>query len=85
MDIISSVEKRITDWVFSIALKKAITRIAQFIVSFFATKGITIVVNGQGINFDSSNETAIASALLGVSEIVRNYLKTKYPAKFGWL
>jgi uncharacterized membrane protein len=80
MNIIQNLKDKTKEWIFTIALKKAITRIAQLIISYLSAKGITIVY--KGIPVDVNTLTTI---LMGLIEIIRNYLKTKFPNKFGWL
>jgi hypothetical protein len=80
MSIINDVENKVKEWLLTIALKKAIVRIAQLIISFFAAKGITIVYNGSPLDVNT-----LTTILLGVLEIIRNFLKTKFPKYFGWL
>jgi len=80
MNIINKVEEGIKKWLFTIALKKAIVRIAQLIISYLTAKGITIVYNGAPIDVNT-----LTTILLGVIEIIRNFLKTKFPKYFGWL
>ena len=80
MNIIQNLENKTKEWLFTIALKKAITRIAQLIISYFSAKGITIVYNKNPIDVNT-----LTTLLMGLFEIIRNYLKTKFPNKFGWL
>jgi hypothetical protein len=80
MNIIQNLENKTKEWLFTIALKKAITRIAQLIISYLSAKGITIVYNNNPIDVNT-----LTTLLMGLFEIIRNYLKTKYPNKLGWL
>ena len=81
MSIVNDVENKIKEWIFTIAVKKAIVRIAQLIISFFAAKGITFVYNGAPVDVNS-----LTAILMGLFEILRNFLKVKFPKVFGsWL
>jgi uncharacterized membrane protein len=80
MSIINDVENKVKEWIFTIAIKKAIVRIAQLIISYLTARGITIVYNGVPIDVNT-----LTTILLGVFEIIRNFLKTKFPKYFGWL
>jgi hypothetical protein len=80
MNIIQNLENKTKEWLFTIALKKAITRIAQLIISYLSAKGLTIVYNGNPVDVNT-----LTTLLMGVFEIIRNYLKTKFPNKFGWM
>lgn len=72
-------------WLFKIAIKKAIVRIATVIVAYASAHGIKIIFNYNGYDIDTTNIDKMTLALTGLYEIIRNYLKTKFPDKFGWL
>jgi hypothetical protein len=80
MNIIQNIENKTKEWLFTIALKKAITRIAQLIISYLSAKGLTIIYNGNPVDINT-----LTTLLMGLFEILRNYLKTKFPNKLGWL
>jgi NADH/NAD ratio-sensing transcriptional regulator Rex len=81
MSIINDIENKVKEWLFTIAVKKAIVRVAQLIISFFAAKGITFIYNGAPVNVDT-----LTAILMGLFEILRNFLKVKFPKVFGsWL
>jgi uncharacterized membrane protein len=80
MAIIDNVENKIKEWIFTIAIKKAIVRIAQLIISYFTAKGITIVYNGAPLDVNT-----LTTILMGLFEIIRNFLKTKFPKYFSCL
>jgi hypothetical protein len=80
MSIINKVEEGIKKWLITVAIKKAVVRIAQLIISYFTAKGITIVYNGAPLDVNT-----LTTILMGLFEIIRNFLKTKFPKYFGWL
>jgi NADH/NAD ratio-sensing transcriptional regulator Rex len=80
MSIVNDVENKVKEWIFTIAVKKAIVRVAQLIISFFAAKGITFVYNGAPVDVNS-----LTAILMGLFEILRNFLKVKFSKVFGWL
>jgi len=77
-------EEEIKEWVFTIALKKGFKRIAYIVlawgivvksIAFMASFGIVI----------SADANALSALFYGLFEILRNYLKIKFPKKFSWL
>ena len=72
-------------WIFKIALKKGIVSAAKLIVAFAVTHGIKTVITFKGITVDLQSEAAMIVAINSGLTILRNFLKTKYPQKFGWL
>ncbi len=81
MDIVEPIKK----WLFTVALKKAIVKLAQLIVAWAIAKGIFVSFTIYGIKIDFANVEVMTAALLSISEIVRNYLKVKFPKYFSWL
>ena len=63
------------EWLWTLALKKAVTR---FVQSFLVTYGSALA--GAGITVEQG---ALISALIGLSEFARNWLKIKQ--KVTWL
>lgn len=78
MSILDPVTDPIKKWLFSIAAKKVIKRTAQLIASWVAAQQLA----QYGV--DISPEQATAGIYAAV-EFARNYVKTKWPEKFGWL
>lgn len=76
-------------FVVNIAIKKAVVSAAKLIVSYCATKGLIFVGTFFGVVVDTGSVESIQAALtLGINSIltmIRNYAKTKWPAKFSWL
>lgn len=58
------------EWLFSKAIKKAVITVAQAVASY----AIGHQLEGWGISFNV-DPNALAAALLGASEIARNWLK----------
>lgn len=63
------------DWLWSLALRKGMTR---FVQTFLAAYGSTLA--GAGITIQ---QDALIAALVGLSEVLRNYLKVK--KQIAWL
>jgi len=85
MTIISDVKNKTKEWLFTVAIKKAVVKLAQLIVAFAVAKGITFSAVIGGIAIDLSNVNVMTAAIFSILEIVRNFLKIKFPKYFGWL
>jgi hypothetical protein len=81
MDVLAPVKK----WVFGIALKKMIVSAAKLVVSGAATHGIAVSATMNGIAIDTSNQAVMVVAINSVLGMIRNFLKLKWPEKFGWM
>ena len=79
MGIIDNAKK----WLFSIALKKGLLRVAQaaaaFVVGQASSPSVERALGGAGISV-SVDPNALAAFLVGASEVARNWLKVKVPA-----
>ena len=78
-----SIENKVKEWFFNIAVAKAIKSAAKLIVSWCAAKGVIFVANFGGITIDTGNEAALVIALNSLLTIVRNWAKVKF--NIGWL
>lgn len=89
MSITESIENKVKEWVFKIALRKGIVSAAKLIVSYCASKGLIFVGTFFGVVIDTGSAASIEAALtLAINTglaVVRNWLKTKWPKSFGWL
>ena len=81
MDVLAPVKK----WVLGIALKKGIVSAAKLVVSAAATHGIAVSATMNGIAIDTSNQAVMVVAINSVLGMIKNFLKLKWPEKFGWL
>lgn len=80
MGVVDSVK----DWVFGIAVKKAIKRLVQLLVAFAVGKGVPAILANYGIAVDTAKlETELIVAAYAGIEILRNWLKVKVGVK--WL
>lgn len=78
MSVIDDLKAKVHKWLFSVALKKAIKRLAQLTAAYVAAKGLA----QYGISVTEEQATA---AIYALAEVLRNYLKHKWPERFGWL
>ena len=89
MGILDKAEDKVKEFIMGIALKKGIVSAAKLCVSYFAAKGITFVGTIAGISIDTASQASIEAALtIAVNSLLamlRNYLKVKFPGKFGKL
>lgn len=73
----------IKNWIIGIALKKALQNLIKVAVSFVLSAGVVSVLGQYGINIEV-NQTALEGGLTALIasllEMVRNFIKTKYPA-----
>lgn len=78
MSIVDKVTAPVKKWLLGVALKKVVKRVAQLAVAFAASKGLS----EYGF---TGGEAEVTAAIYAVVELVRNFLKTKFPKQFGWL
>lgn len=76
MDLLKPVKK----WLLSIALKKMVKRGVQLGLAYLASES----VSKYGIDIKGNEQEVIGAVYIGL-EGIRNYLKTSWPDKFGWL
>ena len=81
MSILDPVKK----WIFGIGLKKGAMSLAKLIVSFAASKGIAFAGTFGGIQVDTSDVLIMTAAINSALAVVRNWVKIKWPDKFGFL
>ena len=80
MSLIDNVKQ----WVFGIALKKAVKRGVQVLVAFAVAKGIGPILANFGVQVDFSKlEVELTTAAFAGIEMLRNWLKVKF--NIGWL
>jgi hypothetical protein len=72
-------------WVFGIALAKGVKSLAKLLVSYFLAHGVSFVGAIGGVQIDTTSELAITAAINSALKMLFNWLKTRWPAKFGWL
>jgi hypothetical protein len=73
------------EWLFGIAIKKAVVSAAKLIVSYAISHGIKVVCSVNGVAIDTTDEAAMVLALNTGLGMLRNFLKVKWPKSFGWL
>ena len=73
---------KVKSWILGVALKKSIKRMAYIIAAWFTAKGAVLAGSGAQVTIDPDK---LAVAIYGLWEMGRNWLKIKYPEKFGWL
>ena len=82
MSMIDKVKEKVGDWLFSVAIKKAVKRLVLFMVSYITAHNISVDISS--IPAEHIEQVLTASIYIPI-ELLRNFLKTKYPDKFGWL
>lgn len=74
----------ITDWLFSVALKKVIKRLVVVVLAYLATPGVSNLLTTWGVSVDTRVfENTVMSSLWFLFEFVRNFIKTK--TGLSWL
>ena len=82
MGLLSTIEDKAREWLFSKAAKKAAITLGQGAAAYLAAKHG--VLDHFGLSF-SGDPATVAGGLLWASEIARNWLKFKYPGVCGWM
>lgn len=85
MSIVEEAKNKIKEWLFTVALKKAVISAAKLIVSWAIAHGIKISIPVGGITIDTTSEAAMIVAINSGLTILRNFIKIKFPNTFGWL
>jgi len=85
MSIVGKIEDKVKGYVFGIALKKAVVSAAKLVVAWAVSHGVKFSANVGGVEIDLQNQAAMIVAINSGLTIVRNWLKVRYPDKFGWL
>lgn len=83
--MIDKIKELIGKWVITKGLKKGAIVVAQAIVSFAIANKISFVGEIYGVKIDLSNVEVMTACVLYLLEVLRNFLKTRFPKQFGWL
>jgi len=81
MDVLAPVKK----WLIGKALKKGVVSLAKLIVSYALAHGITVSADINGFSVNTSSEAAMVAVINSALAVLKNWLKIKWPEKFGWL
>ena len=73
-----NIKDKVKKWLFTVAAKKVVKRLAQLGAAYAANAGLA----AYGF---TGGEQEITAAIYAAFEFVRNFVKTKWPEKFGWL
>lgn len=86
MSIISKIEDKAKVWLIDVALKKGVVSLVKAIFAYCVAHSINVSIAIPGIGtLDTNSELALAAFINSALTVLRNYIKTKFPAKFGWL
>jgi hypothetical protein len=78
MGIFKDVEQRVEEWVFGVALKKAIKAAGTFLVAFITSVKVQPILTQWGVTIDPNQVTmALTGLLTGLLTMLLNYIKTK--------
>lgn len=79
-----SIVDKAKQWLFGIAVKKAVKRAIQVLIAFAVAKGVPAILSGFGVQVDAAKlEVELTTACYAGIEILRNWLKHKF--NIGWL
>ncbi len=78
MGIMDKVTAPVKKWLFGVAIKKVVKRVAQLGAAFAVSQGAAQYGYTGG-------EPEVTAAIYAAFEFARNFIKTKWPSKFGWL
>lgn len=72
-------------FVLRIALKKGIVSAAKLIVSWAIVHGVKVSIPVGTLTIDTTDEAGLIVVMNSGLTMFRNWLKIKWPEKFGWL
>ena len=78
MGIIQGAKDKVKTWLFGIAIKKVIKRVAVLVTAWLSSQG----ASQYGF---TGGEAEVTLAVYAVLHFIRNFVKTKWPEKFDWL
>jgi hypothetical protein len=81
MSIVTTAE----EWLFGVALQKAVVSAAKLIVSYCVAHGIMVAFQIGNTAIDTGNQAGLVIALNSGLKVLTNFLKVKYPATFDFL
>jgi hypothetical protein len=83
------IDDTIKQWLFKVALGKAIKSLAKVIVAWCAAKGIVAVFMIMGLPFDTGNLQSVELALTAMANsaltFIKNWAKHRWPSLSKWL
>ncbi|MBI3296666.1 MAG: hypothetical protein HYZ75_00775 [Elusimicrobia bacterium] len=78
----STVQGWLGAWSLKVAARKAAVAAAKAAVAYAAAKSPAAAQWGLTLHLDPD---VLAAAIVGGLEVVRNFIKMKYPGALGWL
>lgn len=86
MSIIDTVEGKVKEWLLGVALKKGVVSLVKAVFAYCVAHAIkiSVVIPGIGV-LDTNSELALTAFINSALTVFRNWLKTKFPEKFGWM
>jgi len=85
MSIIDNAKEAVKKFILKIALKKGVVSAAKLIVSYAISHGIKLNFPLGGVEIDLQNQAVMIVAINSGLSVARNWAKTKWPDRFGWL
>ena len=80
------------EWLFRLAAKKAAAKMFTAWAAWFAAHSEALAsaaahldAFGIHVTFSAPEQAAATLAIMGGLEMARNFAKTKWPERFGWL
>jgi len=85
MRIVGKLEDKVKGFLFGIALKKSVVSAAKLVVAWAVSHGVKFSASVGGVEIDLQEQAAMIVAINSGLTIVRNWLKVRFPSKFGWM
>lgn len=79
MTIIEDIEGKVKEWIFNIAIKKAVVSLAKALVAYFMANGIQFAGTIGGLAIDTNSVLAMTLVINSILTVIRNYVKIKFP------
>ena len=78
-------ERPVIEFSYRLMAKKGVMYAAKFASGWLIAHGIAVSVSIYGFTVDTANETSLTALFSSLLAMGCNWLKVKYPDKFGWL
>ena len=85
MSIIDTGVDKAKEWLFTVALKKAVVSAAKVLVAWCIAHGVNIVATIGGMSIDTTSEAAMTVVINSLLTMVRNWAKVKFPKYCAWM
>ena len=85
MSIIDTGVDKAKEWLFGIALKKAVVSAVKVLVSWCIAHGVSIAGTIGGMSIDTTSVAAMTVVVNSLLTMLRNWLKVTFPKYCSWM